>query len=170
MTNREFELPAEKGVISFRKDVLLHMYSHCQRHKWSKEAGGQLFSPDPTDSVVEITHSTGPYKTDQRSRHSFNPDVSISNHDRTEHFKNGLHAVGLWHTHPENFPIPSYLDRRTTEAYLNATNGELEYFMLVILGNSGNPPNLSLWLTSNNNENQWIELNELLLPDPPSSF
>jgi hypothetical protein len=73
----------------------------------------------------------------------------------------GRHAVGLWHTHPEDNPAPSGLDHSTTRKYLDAFNGDMDGFLLVILGRSGNPLNMAVWMASNTPSEAWTQLPEI---------
>jgi integrative and conjugative element protein (TIGR02256 family) len=146
MSGRQFELPEDRGVVTFTQNVLNHIYQHAQTSIWSKEAGGQLFSTTLSTESVDISVVTGPHKQDRRTRTSFAPDVKIAVQDRLHQFENGFHPVGLWHTHPEKYPTPSQIDKETTQAYLRSFNGEMDGFLLAILGNHGNPFNLTLWL------------------------
>lgn len=161
MVERSFRLPGNRGIILFCSEVLVHMYSYAQTNFWKFEAGGQLFSDAPESDVVRISLATGPYPSDKRSRHGFQPDIRIANIDRVKYFSRGFHAVGLWHTHPERKPSPSGLDRKTACEYLRAFDGEMDGFLLVIVGNSGDPLNICVWLASVDPNNSWVELVEI---------
>lgn len=157
---RTFRLPNDAGEVVFSESALGHMYECAQRRLYSKEAGGQLFSPNPHHGAVSITHATGPYRQDKRSRTKFIMEEGQANIDRYAHFQQGRHAVGLWHTHPETTPRPSTQDEQTTRLYLKSFEGSMDGFLLVIIGNSGFPPSMSVWLASTNSFNSWIELKE----------
>lgn len=161
MTERRFRLPGSKGLIEFSAEVLTLMYSNAQTNFWKKEAGGQLFSDTPEKEIVQIDLATGPYPSDRRRRHGFYPDLDIANRDRQEKFLRGYHAVGLWHTHPESRPSPSEIDRQTACEYLRAFNGEMDGFLLIIIGNHGKPLNLCVWLASTDPHKPWIKLDEI---------
>lgn len=161
MSSRTYVLPDNRGIVLFEDAVLLHMYRHAQTHLWNREAGGQLFSPAPHVSEVVISVATGPHRNDKQTRCQFVPDLSDSTLDREKQFAMGNHAVGLWHTHPEDNPEPSGLDCTTTRKYLDAFNGEMEGFLLVILGRSGNPFNMSVWIAFNKPAGSWIKLPEI---------
>jgi integrative and conjugative element protein (TIGR02256 family) len=165
MLERVFQLPEGQGVIVFAAEVLNHMYSYAQTSFWSKEAGGQLFSPNPTQSSVNICLATGPHQEDKRSMWNFSPDVNKATEDRIEQFSQGLHAVGLWHTHPEASPKPSSTDRITTQKYLDAFQGDMEAFLLTIVGNKGLPPKLSVWIAQTSKSLAWTELTECVCLD-----
>lgn len=135
------------------------MYSKVQRRLWHKEAGGEIFTHDVEASGLIITAASGPNSGDVRRRNSWNPDTEAADQDRQKQFLLGRHAIGLWHTHPESSPIPSLQDRRTTMEYLKAFKGERPQYLMVILGNLGNPPNITVWV-ANQDLHTWTELEE----------
>lgn len=146
MKSRKFELPDSEGAVVFSGAVLMHMYRWAQRRFYDREAGGQIFSPAPHVGLVEVSHASGPNPDDRRGRHSILWDVDQANQDRLVHFAEGRHAVGLWHTHPEARPKPSGQDEQTTRQFLDAFSGSMKGFLLVIVGNKGTPPNITVWL------------------------
>lgn len=165
MSERQFQLPHGRGVVVLSEIVLTHMYKYAQTAIWNREAGGQLFSSTPEQAVVTISMATGPHHQDKRTRCSFHPDICKATEDRHEQFAKGLHAVGLWHTHPESWPEPSDCDRTTTQEYLTAFHGEMEGFLQVIVGNKGSPFNLTVWMAWRNPASPWLPLPEILLAD-----
>lgn len=166
MSDRSFLLPENLGRVVFKPDVLQHMYSQIQSNYWSREAGGQLFSPNPHELEVLITSASGSNSLDIRRRHGFNPNVAQAMLDREDQFSAGRHAVGLWHTHPEAIPFPSIADQKTAQNYLAAFEGIMTGFLLVILGNQGMPPNMAVWMAISHGA-RWMEIPEIhLLPGP----
>lgn len=161
MFERSFLLPEGRGKVVFSSNVLQHMYGYAQTFFWSREAGGQLFSATPEQAAVTISLATGPYGQDRRSRWGFNPDIHKATEDRIQLYAKGLYPVGLWHTHPEPQPRPSNSDRVTTEDYLAAFQGDMEGFLLAILGNKGNPRNLTVWLAGITHTMCWTQLPEI---------
>lgn len=160
MTIRIFFDNAFTHYVLFTSDALAYMYAHTQRRLWQKEAGGELFAYDPDASGLVIAAATGPNPDDRRSRCSWNPDTSAADRDRQKQYMYGRHAVGLWHTHPEPVPSPSGRDRRTTQDYLEAFHGERKKYLMVTLGNRGNPPNMAVWAASYAPQSPWIEMVE----------
>ena len=160
MTSRIFLLPENRGRVLFDDGVLRHMYKYAQTRFWHCEAGGQLFSETPHESSVVVSVVSGPHLRDSRSRHNFVPDLTSATRDRQSQFILGSHAVGLWHTHPEANPSPSNQDYDTTRKYLEAFDGMMNGFLLVILGNSGNPFNMMVWMATTNKVDSWVKLKE----------
>lgn len=174
MTIRIFFDNAFTHYVLFSTDALAHMYAHAQRRLRQKEAGGELFANDPEASGLVITSATGPNPRDRRSRCSWNPDTAAADQDRQQQFVHNRHAVGLWHTHPEPFPSPSGRDRQTTHDYLDAFHGERKRYLMVTLGNSGDPTNMAVWAASYETRKCWTELVEIrhpaYLPQPDSNL
>ncbi|ASD20694.1 Mov34/MPN/PAD-1 family protein [Pseudomonas aeruginosa] len=157
-------LPGGSRYVLFTQPVLDYMYSHAQRRWWQKEAGGEIFSRVPDSSGLIIDTVAGPNPNDRRSRHSWNPDCLAGDADRLSQFQQGLHAVGLWHTHPEPVPQPSARDRETTIDYLKAFNKERSRYLMVIIGNRGTPPTMSVWITLQERRGSWVQLQESAIP------
>ncbi|OGT89340.1 MAG: hypothetical protein A2286_04550 [Gammaproteobacteria bacterium RIFOXYA12_FULL_61_12] len=159
--NRLFFYPDYRRYVLFTTPALNHIYSRLQRWVWQKESGGELFAVDPASHGLIITIAKGPAREDCRARHAFNPDIVAAHRERLLQYDLGLHAIGLWHTHPERYPRPSGLDQRTTEAYLEAFMGDRTRYLMVILGNHGAPPNMQVWSVSRSEQSKWIALLEV---------
>lgn len=144
------------------------MYRHVQRRLWQREAGGEIYAIDPDAHGLVVTAATGPNKGDRRTRSSYNPDVNAAMRERERLFALGQHAVGLWHSHPEPFPMPSSPDKRTTEEYLRAFQGDRDRYLMVILGDRGNPVKMTVCVTSQNTRTPWISLLENSTHPPPN--
>lgn len=107
-----------------------------QRDPASFEAGGQLFAMiKDKDVIIEV--ATPPDTMAKRSRYSFWPFRKKERQDIEYYFKKGLHYVGDWHTHPQKFPIPSKEDLDTVKSIFCASAHELNFLILLIIGNSG---------------------------------
>lgn len=158
--NRVFFYPDFSRYVFFTSSALAHMYKWSQRAPWQKEAGGELFTPNPNDDGLIITTTKGPQKEDYRARRAFNPDATAGYCERQRQFEHGLYPVGLWHTHPEKYPTPSGLDRETTEAYFKALEGEYRGYLMVIVGSRGKVPELCVWEVRQAKSPVWIRLLE----------
>jgi integrative and conjugative element protein (TIGR02256 family) len=165
MSGRRFQFLGGDGAVEFTDEVLLHMYAHAQRGFFACEAGGQLFSHSPHHQIVQVTHITGPNRGDRRTRHRLDWDEAQANEDRAEHFRQGRHPVGLWHTHPEALPRPSGQDETTTQKYLAALSEEMKGFLLII-GNKGAVPAMTVWLAQSGGVRSWVELHETEVSAP----
>jgi len=160
MSNRLFFYPDYRRYVILTDRVIDHIYAHAQRRFWQREAGGEIYSVDTDTHGLVISAATGPNKGDHRGRYSYNPDIEAATKDRVLQFASGMHAVGLWHTHPESWPTPSQKDRRTTEEYLEAFREDRHRYLMLILGNRGAPPNMTIWSAEREVTNEWIKLIE----------
>jgi proteasome lid subunit RPN8/RPN11 len=158
MTSRTFCTRGLTRYVLFTGHALAHMYAHVQRERRQPEAGGELFSAQIECDGLIVSVATGPYPGDRRRRHAFDPDVAATTRQRYVQFEGGRHAVGLWHTHPETSPHPSGLDERTTFEYLRAFGGDRCQYLMVILGNRGEPPSMTVWSADGHGWHQWKEL------------
>lgn len=164
---RIFFYPDSRRYVLFTESALEHIYGHMQRWPWQKEAGGEIFSAEPDAAGLIITVATGPSAEDRRSRHSWNPDTAAADRDRQMEYALGRHAVGLWHTHPEASPSPSSQDRETTREYLEAFQGQRSRYLMVIVGNQGKPPSMTVWSCTDESGVRWEALTEMQEADHP---
>lgn len=125
----------------FSPEVLAHFDRYRQRHSWSSEAGGLLFArlSPPTINVVV---ATGPRRTDKRTRYSYHPDRRAEQREIDSFHKQDLHFVGEWHTHPERYPAPSPLDRKSMIEAVGRSRHQLNAFVLTIIGQASFPAGL----------------------------
>lgn len=158
MTCRTFFSPDMERYVLFTESALQNIYSHAQRNWTQKEAGGEIYSPAPNSTRLVVDTVAGPHLQDQRSRHSYNPDLVATDKARKEEYMRGRHAIGLWHTHPERNPNPSGTDRRTTEQYLQAFKKERDRYLSIIIGNRGEIPAMTVW--SAEKDGCWQRWNE----------
>jgi len=159
--NRVFFEPGLKRYFLLPQLVLETLYAHAQRGPRQTEAGGELFSPDPGSAGIVVTAATGPSRKDKRSRWAFDPDIEEAGRNREQAFQKGLHAVGLWHTHPEPQPHPSLLDRKTTLQYLRGFGGDRQRYLLVTIGNSGDIPKIVVFAAEGDSQSQWVQWTEM---------
>ncbi len=160
MKNRIFFYPNYHRYVLITEGALNHMYAHIQLRCWQKEAGGELYAVEPDAHGIVISTATGPNPKDRRGRTYFNPHITATTQHREYQFSQGRHAVGLWHTHPEPWPLPSLLDRRTTEEYLGAFQNQRENYLMIILGNRGKTPNMAVCSAGTDEQGGWVELIE----------
>lgn len=160
--SRVFFYPDNSKYVLFTDHVLTHMYEHAQRRLWQREAGGEIFSSEPDSHGLIINNAMGPNPTDQRHRHAWNPDVKASDRNRQIQFEQCRHAVGLWHTHPEGAPSPSWRDQKTTWEYLDSFEGDRSRYFMVIIGNRDRVPAMTVWVASCQSSRNWVQLNESL--------
>lgn len=119
-------------------DVLRHFSAHRQIRWWQREAGGQLFARFDGEQVL-MTRATGPRPTDRRARRSYHPDRLAEQREVDAFYREGLHFVGTWHTHPEDRPTPSAIDIDSISEAFRLSHHALNGFVLAIVGRSQVP-------------------------------
>jgi integrative and conjugative element protein (TIGR02256 family) len=120
-------------IIIIHQDVLKKIAKYIQTDN-KPESGGLLFAEFKLPKIFVKEIST-PNKTDHQGRFEFRPDLIKQQKIINSHFKNGLHYIGEWHTHPENKPVPSTLDIMSMKETFVKSKHELNYFLLIIVGN-----------------------------------
>jgi integrative and conjugative element protein (TIGR02256 family) len=140
-----YGLGGPRPRLVLRKNVLRRFEQHRQLSACSMEAGGQLFARFAVNAII-IEKATGPYRSDQRSRSWFVPDRAREQRDIGQAFRNGLHFIGNWHTHPQGFPSPSTVDIKNTAERFTLSKHTLTAFLLAVVGNAPFPQGLYLAL------------------------
>lgn len=147
----------QKGPLTFRAgpdqrliftaEVIKHFEDHAQTSCFNPESGGQLFARI-SGYTVEVCGISGPYKIDLLSRYLFVPNKKRQQKDIEEKFKQGLHYVGDWHTHPQAVPQPSNTDLESMSDCFAKSRHELESFVMVVVGTA--PAPRGLWVSLHN--------------------
>ena len=98
--------------------------------------------------AISVEEVTEPQRKDRRWRFGFWPCNTIQQRIIDNRFKEGLHFVGEWHTHPELHPHPSGLDFTSMENCFLQSRHELKALIMVILGTASAPD--GLWVSLHN--------------------
>lgn len=139
-----FLLEANPNIeICFSQKVLKHFYKNRQIKTSSKETGGQLFAKIQ-NGIIYVYCASGPRKFDHRGRFFFKPLRWREQFEIRNKFKQGLHYVGDWHTHPQKHPLPSTLDIKSMRECFASSKHELPFFILVIVGQTPSPTGISV--------------------------
>ena len=138
-----FEVLDSGQGLEFTPTVLSQFMAHRQLKSNACEGGGVL-SATIEPHVVRIEKISLPTARDNRTRLSYQMCPARKTQFVEDSFNLGLHYVGEWHTHPESDPSPSHLDLEAmSEAFRNSTH-QLNYFVMVIVGNSVSGLDLSV--------------------------
>ena len=118
---------------------------HAQRRRGMKESVGQLFTRDLTSARVIVDVATALTPTSSAwAKVRFNTKAAMA--ERQKMFEEGLHCIGLWHTHPEPEPQPSPEDRVLAREHALAAKPQLSGFVFAIVGNSAKSSALRVWV------------------------
>ena len=139
--------------------VIDHLKLHSQSRPRSREAGGQLFARFE-GNTIRIERATGPRPSDRRSLMTFVPNRWAERREIKRLFKEGLHYVGDWHTHPESSPKPSKTDIDSFKEMFRKSRHRLASFVIVISGTVAPPEGLFVGLCDGAG---WRELDALLM-------
>jgi integrative and conjugative element protein (TIGR02256 family) len=132
-----FSRPAE-GVVEFAEGALAHLLMHRQLSKGAPEAGGVLLGrlvkglPD-----IIVDHALGPSPQDRRGRFFFfrakSPAQTLID-QAWQASGQTLNYLGEWHTHPEDDPSPSCIDKRDWSRISARARYEQSSLLFVIVG------------------------------------
>lgn len=145
-----YRLPKAAWTLLFSDTAIQTISRHGQHHRWSRESVGQLFSRDlTTESIVVDTATVLKPRWSTWSRVSF--DTRRAMDEREAMFEQGLHCIGLWHTHSERLPEPSPEDRALAKEHARAVQPQLTGLVFAILGTSPLPAGLRVWIADESN-------------------
>lgn len=140
-----YRIPGASWTLDLPAEALETFRSHTQHRWWSKEAAGQLFSGAPGHSSVRVDAVTKlPPKA--ASRTGLRLDLPAVVKERELLFKQGLHCLGFWHTHPEPTPSPSPDDIALAAEHARAGQSAFAGLVFVIVGTSPAPAGLGVWV------------------------
>lgn len=136
-----YPIGASGSRLILTEAVLAHLAAHRQRRFWQSEAGGQLFARlDGGD--ITIIEATGPRPGDRRGRSFYRPDKAAEQSEIDLRFRDGLHFVGDWHTHPQAYPEPSGSDLASIADAVRRSRHNLNGFVLLVVGTLDPPEGL----------------------------
>lgn len=128
-----FFLSGADWDLRFSERVISVLSRHAQRHWFQRESVGQLFSSDLSNQKILIDTATV-----LRPKRSAWANVTFDFEDaqaqRETLFREGMHCVGLWHTHPEANPSPSGTDARLAADHAKAARPVLNGLVFAIVG------------------------------------
>lgn len=151
----EYQLPKEYNcTVRFEDSVLDHFTQHKQRGRRAREAGGQLFA-EIEEQLIKVKVATGPHPEDKRWRFMFSPSVKVEQEEIRKYFANEkLHYMGDWHTHPQDKPVPSGMDIKSSEKTFSENNNGIFGVLMIIVGTDEFPNSLYVALQTENGLNE----------------
>jgi integrative and conjugative element protein (TIGR02256 family) len=147
-------LAASAQYVVLLPEALAHMAEFRQLRWRDREAGGQLFG-QLDDARVVVTHATGPYRGDTRTRCSYRSNPRAAQRAIELNRDRGFYYLGEWHTHPELRPRASAEDIATFETLLRQSDPRLSSLLLIIQGLEGEVDGLALYSGSGSTLQQW---------------
>ena len=148
---RLYAFPNSAQQIVLTKAVLEVLLANRQQGTAS-EAGGLLFA-EFDFPIIRIVEASSPQTTDKRERTLFIPNRILQRKLINQRFKKGYHFVGEWHTHPVNKPTPSLLDLESMAESFIKSRHELNYFIMIIVGNT--KKRTELWVSIHDGSNYY---------------
>lgn len=145
-----FQLEGAQWLLEFGPQATALMEEHAQTMVHLPESVGQLYTRDLTSAHMYIEHATLllPRRA-SRGRVQFDTKSALA--ERELLFRQGLHCVGIWHTHPEPRPSPSSEDRSLAKDFALAAQPALTGVIFVIVGTLPSPHAYSVWVADGKN-------------------
>nr|WP_277431128.1 Mov34/MPN/PAD-1 family protein [Trinickia sp. Y13] len=116
--------------------------SRVQTGRCNAESVGQLYAPSLSTGEVTMRVATL-LRPKYAHRTRVVIDKSLAEEERAIMFERGMHCAGVWHTHPESHPSPSYDDHKLAEDYAQAAAAAgLAGVVFIIVGTATFPAGL----------------------------
>lgn len=121
-----------KNIIIPQK-ILNFLFENRQKYERDKERGGLLFYKVQDDENLIITKSLYS-KVINSNRNNVIWDETYDNKIIEKEYSRGNHFIGTWHTHFEDNPEPSYLDKQSMMECFKKSKHTIPFFLLIIVG------------------------------------
>lgn len=158
---REIPMPSVVGQLDGYSQTLIidssvfkHILQYRQITAKAKEAGGQLFG-NINDSGIHVRKATGPYLGDRRRRSSYRSNQIAAQCAINRMSKKGYWYLGEWHTHAEDHPTASSMDRKAMNGILNKSDLNTNELLLFIVGRDPGVKGLAIWSSQNKEFLRW---------------
>lgn len=136
-----YRFPNARWELVLPEAALDALATHAQHSVCAPEAAGQLYARTLTTQDVVIEHLTL-LQPKLSARDKFRFDLAKANEERVMLFNQGLHCIGLWHTHPEVTPRPSPEDLAFAKNHAQAASCQLAGILFLIVGTASFPQGL----------------------------
>jgi proteasome lid subunit RPN8/RPN11 len=129
-----FYLAGADWDLKLSEPAIAVLSRHAQRRWFQRESVGQLFASDLTSRTIVVDAATV-LQPKRSAWASVTLDSDEAQAQREMLFREGMHCVGLWHTHPEGNPSPSGTDARLAADHAQAAKPVLNGLVFAIVGN-----------------------------------
>ena len=111
----EFIEPGTAIKLKVEESVLSIFSKHMEEYDFKIESGGIIVGTlNPHENQVVVTDVTLPYAKDVRKSNMFKRD-SVGHQEEMDRLWNESQKtktyLGEWHTHKQNIPVPSWIDK-----------------------------------------------------------
>lgn len=149
MSEISYHLSGESWRLQFTPDVISILSADAQVSPDAPESVGQLYSRDLTRPILLVERATKlPTSMASRTKVKFDPKQAFE--ERKQLFKDGLHCVGIWHTHPEPYASPSGEDKVLARDYAQSARVQVPGIVFAIVGTVPYPHGLRVWFDDGN--------------------
>ena len=133
-------LEIEGTYLKVAANVILKMFQYIQDDEVKPEAGGLLLGYYIDQNNFSVTDISVPTRGDKRSRYYFYRSRKTAQKVVNELFRKSSGKkiyLGEWHTHPENYPNPSRLDRKSIINQMRVDCLNSDKIFSIIIGERG---------------------------------
>ena len=127
----------DKLKVIIEDNALNDMYKY-KPEKYSHENGGILLGKfNKNEKTYIISNISTTNHEDKKGRNFFvrsKRQAQIIINKFWKKSKGEINYLGEWHTHNENYPNPSFTDKKLVEQMLDNKNIEIENVFMIILG------------------------------------
>jgi hypothetical protein len=140
-----YRIPGAAWSLEIPAEAVTRLMSYAQRRWWPKESVGQLYSAELATGVVRVDAVTKLH-SNWSSYTGVRLNISAVNEERAKFFKQGLHCLGFWHSHPERVPEPSPKDIAMAADHARAGKEVFAGIVFIIVGTAPPPVGLGVWV------------------------
>lgn len=140
-----YRIPGANWCLELTPGIAKRLTGQAQRHWWSKETVGQLYTKDMIGNVLRMDVVTKLHAK-WASHNEVHLDVAKVSDERARLFKQGLHCLGFWHSHPQSVPSPSSDDIAMAADHAKASLDFFAGILFVIVGTAEAPSGLGVWV------------------------
>jgi integrative and conjugative element protein (TIGR02256 family) len=134
--------------------MLSYMQQHRQTAPWASEAGGQLFGLID-DNAIRVIRATGPYVSDERSRYHYRSNSASAQCAIEAQAQAGLLYLGEWHSHAEDQPTASSLDKDAMLRLIKNSKLNCNRLLMLIVGRIPSHEGLTIFSVASDKIHQW---------------